>query len=373
MRFTIDREQFLKGLNIAGHAISNKSANPILLNLKLELTQRGLEITGSDGDVSIWTMVPAVMGDKEIIHGGAYGAALLSCHYLTMIISKCEGAEISLEIIDGAQAKIDDDKSSFKLNCIDAEEYPTIDFEKPGTPFTLPAKDLIAVVEQTAFAALVKDTRPILQAINLKAEAGKMTATATDSARLSRKTITVDESLRFNCNVPARTLSDLTHLFDPMENVEISASGEKIIFGFGYTLVSSRLISGDYPVSSAIIPTTFNYFLEINSQEFLKAIDRVSILAVDHAPVVKLTMKDDAVEVSSSSDQTGSGIEKLQTTQYTGERLEIAFNSQFVSEAVRALGCEDVSISFQGEMKPFVIKNPKDDSVVELLTPMRTR
>jgi DNA polymerase-3 subunit beta len=84
-------------------------------------------------------------------------------------------------------------------------------------------------------------------------------------------------------------------------------------------------------------------------------------------------MSDDQVEVSSSSDQTGSGVERLTTIQYTGERLDIAFNALFVSQAVRALGSEDVRMSFVGEMKPFVIRNPKDDSVVELITPMRTR
>jgi DNA polymerase-3 subunit beta len=210
-------------------------------------------------------------------------------------------------------------------------------------------------------------------AINLKAEAGKLTATATDSARLSRKSIAVDPALRFSANIPARTLIDVTKLFEPGSEVDINASADKVILSFGTTLVSSRLISGDYPVSSSIIPTNFNYFLEVNAQQLLSAVDRVSVLSTDRAAVVLLSMAQDSVEVSSSSDQTGSGAEKLTTIQFTGERLDIAFNAIFVSQAVRALGSEDVVLSFIGEMKPFVIKDPKDDSIVELITPMRTR
>jgi DNA polymerase-3 subunit beta len=148
-----------------------------------------------------------------------------------------------------------------------------------------------------------------------------LTATATDSARLSRKSVSVDPSLRFSVNVPARTLADIVSLFEGSDSVEISANAEKIIFSFGTTLVSSRLISGEYPVSSSIIPQNFSFFLEVNAQQLLNAIDRVSVLATDHAPVVKLAMDDEQVEVSSTSDQTGSGVEKLTTIQYTGERL----------------------------------------------------
>jgi DNA polymerase-3 subunit beta len=374
MRFTINKDQFLKGLMTAGHAIGNKAPNPVLLCFKLELTSRGLEITGSDSDITVWTLIPNTLNEKEIIRNGSQGAALVNAHVLTEVVRKFEGAELSFEIIDNAIAKLDDGKSTFKLNSIVAEEYPEINLERTGNAFSLSAADLTTLVSQTAFAALDKDTRPILMAINLRADGGKLTATATDSARLSRKSIAIDPSLHFSANVPAKTLSQVVSLLEGADEVEMSATAEKVVFSFGTTLVSSSLIAGDYPaVSSSIIPNNFNYYLDVNAQQLLNAVDRVSVLVTDRASVVKLSMADDQVEVSSSSDQTGSGVEKLTTIQYTGERLEIAFNAAFVSQAVRALGSEDVRLSFVGEMKPFVIRNPKDDSVVELITPMRTR
>ena len=83
-------------------------------------------------------------------------------------------------------------------------------------------------------------------------------------------------------------------------------------------------------------------------------------------------MREEEVEVSAKSDASGSALEKISTFQYTGDRLDVSFNSQFVIDAIRAVRSEDVLICFLGEMKPFVVKNPKDDSVVELITPMRT-
>jgi DNA polymerase-3 subunit beta len=373
MRLTIDREQLLKGLLTAGHAIGSRATNPTLLNFKLELTASGLEVTASNSDISIRTLIPNTLNEKEIIRNSSLGGVLIDARVLSEIVRKLEGAEVSLEVVDNVIVKIDDGKTTYKIKCMDAEEYPDIDLERTGTMFSLHCADLSQLVDQTSFAALDKDTRPILMAINLKAEGGRLTATATDSARLSRKSVAVDPALAFSVNVPAKTLADVTRMFEGSDEVDVGAAPEKIVFAFGGTLVSCRLISGEYPVSNSIIPQNFNYFLEVNAQQLLNAIDRVSVLATDRGAVVKLSMDDENVEVSSSNDQNGSGIEKIQTVQYTGERLDIAFNALFVTQAVRALGSEDVVLSFTGEMKPFVIKNPKDDSVVELITPMRTR
>ena len=100
MRFTIDKDQFLKGLLIAGHSIGNKNPNPMYLCFKLELTSRGLEITGSNGDITIWTLVPNVLNDKEIIRNSSLGATLVNAHVITEVVRKLEGTEVSMEIID---------------------------------------------------------------------------------------------------------------------------------------------------------------------------------------------------------------------------------------------------------------------------------
>jgi DNA polymerase-3 subunit beta len=83
-------------------------------------------------------------------------------------------------------------------------------------------------------------------------------------------------------------------------------------------------------------------------------------------------MDEEEVEVSARNDASGSATERISTFQYSGERLQVSFNSQFVIDAIKAVKSEDVVICFLGEMKPFVVKNPKDESVVELITPMRT-
>ena len=79
MKFTIKRDEFLKGLNVAGKAIGSKSPIPVMMNLKLTLTVEGLFILGSNNELSIQTLIPMMNGDEKIISDVEYGATLISC------------------------------------------------------------------------------------------------------------------------------------------------------------------------------------------------------------------------------------------------------------------------------------------------------
>ncbi|MCF0117258.1 MAG: DNA polymerase III subunit beta, partial [Bacilli bacterium] len=292
--------------------------------------------------------------------------------YLTEIIKKIEGDYISFEVIDETMVNISDNRSNFKLNSMRAEEYPEIDLDESGTTFDVSVDDFKLLVDQTAFAASIKEQRPVLTAVNLNGGEHKLVATATDSARLARKEINIRDVPYFSANVPAKVLTEVEKLIENEKTVSISVSEQKILFKFDNTLVSSRLISGDYPNTRNIVPKTFNYFLQVNAAELLAAMDRVSLLLIDKENVVKLSMSDQSVEVSAKSNQVGSAVEQINICQYNSDRLEVSFNASYVADAIKACRSEDVSIEFLGEMKPFVVRNVNDDSQIQLITPMRT-
>lgn len=372
MKFTIVREEFLKGLNTASRAVASKNAIAILNNLKIELDETGLYITGTNNDLTIKTMIPYSKDGRQIISNYKEGASLINAKIITEIARKLDSAELSLDVIDSTIALIRDDRSEFKLNCIRAEEYPDLDLDPEGSALSLSNADFGALIDQTAFAASVKEQRPILTAINLEAENGKLTATATDSARMARKTLDIDPSVGFIANISAKMLIEVKHLVENAPEVNIAVSDKKALFSFGKTVVATRLLSGDYPNTKNIIPRSLNYFLRVNAQEFIKAIERASLLSIERENVVNLSMSEGNVEISSKSSQIGSANEKLHNYSYEGQRLEVSFNNDFVLAAIKALGTQEVTIAFVGEMKPFVVKNEQDDSIVQVVTPMRT-
>lgn len=372
MKFTINREQFLKGLTIASKAIGSKSPIPVMVNVKLSLDEKGLNIIGSNNELSIKTIVPYMIGDTTIIRASREGSTLVASRIITEIVRRIEGTELSFEVFDGTIIQIEDGRSNFKLNSVKPEEYPEIDLEPTGTKIELNAKEFTKMVEQTAFAASQKEQRPILTAVNIEAVDGKLIATATDSARLAKKEVVLPSTAHFSVNIPAKVLSEISKLLENEPSLEMVVSEKKALFLFDGTIVSSRLISGEYPNTRNIVPRAYNYKLEVNAAEMLRAMERVSLLSGERENVVKLAMSDNGVEVSSKSAQTGSAVESITTCQFAGERLEISFNAEYVGAAIRACQSEDVTLGFVGEMKPFSVRDAKDDSQIQIVTPVRT-
>ena len=116
----------------------------------------------------------------------------------------------------------------------------------------------------------------------------------------------------------------------------------------------------------------FKNKLNTLTSEFISAIDRASLLSSDRNNIVKLSMSNEKVEISSRSQEIGSVVEKVSNYEYEGNKLDISFSAQYIIDAIKAIGSNDVELSLNGEMKPFIVKNREDDSVIQLVLPVRT-
>ena len=370
MKLTVDRIRLLKVLTTVNVAIGQKSPTPAFLNFKLEMNDNELTVLGSDNDLTIKSTLPVVEGDKTIITDYRVGSTLISAKYLIEIIRKLEGNNVTIEIIDDVIAQISDNKSNFKLNSMKAEEYPDLDLTVVGENVFFKADEFKKVIAQTAFAASTKEVRLILTAINVKSDGTNAEFVATDSYRLAKKVAPI-ESNPFESNIPVKALVEVSKLVDN-DDVTLYVAPNKAIFEFGGTRVYSRVIAGDFPKTSRMIPTNYPYQLKVNANKFIDAMARVSLLSIERERIVKLSLSDNGVEVSSKSEQIGSANEQIELYEYNGGRFDISFNVDYVTDAIKATQSEDVLLSFAGEMNAFRITAPEDDSLVQIITPVRS-
>ena len=374
MRFTIKREEFLKGLSTAGRAISGKTVMPILENLHIELIDRGLFITGSNLDLTIKAQVPYKLGDIEIIRNYKEGSVLIDAKRLIDIIREMDSEEVTVDVIDTTSVTIsgNNNRSNYRLNGIKADEYVELDLEANGTELTMTTADFNLLVAQTAFAASTKEKKPLLTAINLVARGGILSATASDSARLAKKTLSIPNDVEFTANVPARIMVEISRLLEGKDVLDIAFSDNKALFTIGTTIVATRLIAGEYYKTENVVPRNTNCVLEVNANDFIKAIKRANILSIERENAVDLSMSEESVKISAKSSTVGSAVEEISDFRYVGRPLDISFNGEFVIAAIKALGCDDVTLAFVEAMKAFIIKNAADDSVIQIVTPMRS-
>ena len=192
MHFRIKRLKLLNALAKATRAVSVRSPLPVLTGIKFDLQAHQLVLTGSDSDITIQTIVDED-DDLEILKEGS---VVLNSRYILDIVRKINSDDIEIEIIDGLLTRIKGSQIEFNLNGTDAIEYPRIDLSKTGTHFMMNALALKNIISETKFAASDKETRPILTGINFKAHDHVLEVVATDSYRLAKKIISIDEDMK---------------------------------------------------------------------------------------------------------------------------------------------------------------------------------
>lgn len=376
MKFKINKSEFLKGLLQVGKIIPIKHTNPIFVNIKLELTTDSLILTGSNGDLSITTSIPFFRKNQEIIRDVQLGSILANSDILCNIVKRLDGDEIAFDVLDDNEARIEvDDKASFNLHCIDANEYPDLDFSFKGVKVILDASEIANVVSQVSFAASIKNVRPVFTGVNIEGSGSKINFVATDNARLAKKEVEAEISEVFNTTVPVRTFQEIARSITDEDKITLYINDRRILVELKDTIISSVLLPGTYLNVKNIIPKNFLYTLEVDANDLIKTIETANVFSAttgEKGATIRCYMSQENVVFRCSSDQNGNSSVMLNLFKYTGERLEISFKCEYVLSAVKALKTSEVLLCFQGEFNPFVIIGKNDPSVIQLLTPVKT-
>ena len=236
------------------------------------------------------------------------------------------------------------------------------------------AGKLSSIIESTAFAASVKETRPVLTGVNFSSDGTRIIATATDSFRLARN-VFAGNGDAFNITVPAKSLNEARAVFnDSAKDLVIHLNTKKIQFVSDDIILQSRLLDGSYPETERLIPKEFKYDLVVNKQKLIGTIDRSSIMKNENMTVIRMQIKDENnVTVSNRAQEIGEFNEPIHPVSYEGAPLDISFAANYAIDALRAIDSPNVRIRFTGEMKPFILTDEAgNDDVLQLVLPIRT-
>ncbi len=372
MKLEIKQNILIEHLNYVIKGISSKNIIPVLNCIKFELTNDGLYLISTDNDIAIKSFI-----QKEMIERiDTLGTILVSGRYIYEIIRKLPGETIQIEEVLDNKIDIKTNNSNFNLNCNDATEFPVLDLQDSESPIYIDKPVFKNIVRQTAFASSAQESRPALTGINFKIEGNILEASATDSYRVSKKVLELKTSIANNINIiiPTRNLNELTKLLDDEEeSLEMHIFSNKVIFKFNNIVMMSRLINGDFPDLSKLIPN--EYYLEVtaNLNQFYRSLDRASLFTNESDKnIVTFQTKNNIVEISSNIPEIGHVEEKIEIEKSNDNEIEISFSSKYMMDAIRALECENIKIMFSGDLKPIIIKNLDNDNLIELIVPIRT-
>lgn len=376
IQFSINKTVFLQALNITKRAISSKNAIPILSTVKITVTNDGITLTGSNGQISIEHFISSQDENAGLLINSS-GSILLEANFFINVVSSMPDLVLDFNEIEQKQVVLTSGKSEITLKGKEAEQYPRLQEVPTSKPLVLETKILKQTINETAFAASTQESRPILTGVHFVLTNHKNLKTvATDSHRMSQRKLVLDKSGDdFNVVIPSRSLREFSAVFtDDIETVEVYFSNNQILFRSDNISFYTRLLEGTYPDTDRLIPTEFKTTVIFDTANLRHSMERARLLSnATQNGTVKLEITNNLVSAHVHSPEVGRVNEELDTLEVTGEDLVISFNPTYLIEALKAINSEQVTISFISSVRPFTLMpNSESEEFIQLITPVRT-
>jgi DNA polymerase III subunit beta len=301
------------------------------------------------------------------------GIVLLPGRQLVEVARSLGVDEVTLETREAERdVELRSGSAVFHLRTLPSEDFPQ--FPEPSDePLRIPAPAFAATVEVVARAASRDDMRPVLTGVLVSASDRQMTMVATDSYRLSVKQTELESEVggELEANIPARALRELARILvsERAETVEISLLTNQAVFVAGPVVLTTRLIEGQFPNHSQLLPESFEQDVRLPREEFLEVARRVSQLAQRNAPL-RISLKPGELTVAAETPEVGDATETMPAA-FEGEGLEIGFNPEFLKDGIESVEGDEVLLRLISPLRPGLLQPGEGEDFRYLVMPIR--
>jgi DNA polymerase-3 subunit beta len=340
MRLTISREKLQEGLNAVTASIPVKTTLPVLANILVETTDRGIKLSGTDLDIAVSTEVAA---DVE-----AGGAVTIPAKKLSEIARELPPAPVKIAAVGEQRITLECGRSKFKLLGLPRDEFPTFPSVRFEESWRIKSGDLQKLISHTAFAVSNEESRPILNGVLWELRPDRMSMVATNGHRLAKMTVPVTSETGPSNDliVPPKALEQVRRLFPAEEELEIGRGENHIGFRSPFTAVYTRLIEGPYPNYEQVIPKDNDRIAIADKAALVSALKRMSVVASDQTHRIRLSFNAGMLKFSVQTPDLGEAQDEL-PIRFNGDQLDIGFNASYLLEILRYIPTDDVKITLK--------------------------
>jgi DNA polymerase-3 subunit beta len=365
MKLKVLQENLSKALINASRFTTSKAQLPILGNIKLEAKKTKLIISATNLEMSVSISIGAQI-EKD-------GEIAVPSKIITEIINNLQSGTISLAA-EKEQLKISANSFSSNVSGMNTSDLPLIPQKlNEKVSISLPKENFIDALSQVLFATSIDETRPILTGVLMIFKGKDLIMVGTDGFRLSQKKIKLEQSYKINNIVlPKGIMGELVKTSSEKENILFESKKEEnqVIVSIDDTILSTRVLEGEFPDYEKIIPKSSTIKINVDKEEFQRAVKLASVFARDSANIVKIEVGKDSLTLSAESQSSGSQKTKIDA-KVDGEGLEIAFNYRFLEEFTHYIKGEEIQMEFSNSNAPGFFLDPKDGEFLHLIMPVK--
>lgn len=364
MKIICTQENLKAGLQTAGRIITGSNTLPILNNILLKTENGQLKISATNLEIAISTLIRCKIEEE--------GEVCVPAKIITELIQSLPSSPVVLENTkDGIEVKTD--RYFTTLKTLPSEEFPLIPTIDKEIRIIISAEVLKSGIDQVIFAASTSETQPEISGMLLKLEKSSIKFVATDRYRLGEKTISLaNQSLQREIIIPQKAIIEVSRvLANQTGDVTILLNDNQIAVNLEETQIISRLIDGQYPDYTQIIPEDFQTTAVVNKQEFASALKTSGIFS--HATnSINVAYDSDlqVVKISSLSQDLGESVVEI-SSKIQGQSGSIMFNYRYILDTLNTIKEEEIVIYIVDDSAPVVLKPNGNKDYVYLVMPIK--
>jgi DNA polymerase-3 subunit beta len=367
VKLTLSASELLSQLQTVTRVASARSAVQALSGVMVSAVADSTpELLATDMEIGLRVPLAA-----EVIRPGF---AVLPARLLLDVARSLPAEELTMELRSSEQdVELICGPATFHLRMLRAEDFPTLPSPTAETRITIPSEAFVETVSRVQRSASKDETRPVLTGILMSASGQELRMVATDSYRLSVKETVLEAPLQgsLEANVPARALGELVHIAQGADSdtLAVSVGQNQVVFELGDTVLSSRLIDGQFPNYRQLLPESVDHELRLSTTEVADVVRRISLLAQKNAPL-RLSFSEGTLTVSAQTPDVGGASEAIPVP-FHGEEFDIGFNPEFLRDGLESIESDELVLKLISPLRPGLIESPDTGDFVYLIMPIR--
>ena len=352
MKVICNRGALLEALLACGNVVAARTPKPVLQCVKLTAADDRLTVAATDLEVAIR------YADNQVQIEQA-GETLVPADKLRDIVRESVDDTLSIEIAND-MANIRGQDSHFKIYTQKPADFPPVpDFEGEAD-LEIGGGLLKQLVTQTLFAAAKESTRYAFNGVLLNAKAKKVNLVSTDGRRLAMaKGDLISDKLPKDgakAIIPGKALGLLDKLIDdPEETIAMQVRENQVIFHSPSATLTSNLVEGQFPPYEDVIPKDCDKRMTASTADFLSAIRRAALLTTEESKGVRMQFSKKGLVLTSRSPESGEATVNF-PCKYEGADMEIGFNPHFLTDALKIVDSDDITLELTAPNRPGLLK-----------------
>ena len=371
MKFTCSTKDLASAVGAASKIVNSHTTVPILSNVLVVAEGESVRVRATDLELTLEHGFTA-----NITEGGS---VTIPAKLFSGYLGNLPAGELELSG-SSTRASVRASRSNYDFHALPADEYPPLPTAVRGASFALPARSFRDAVNAVVFAASNEEARgAVLMGTLLELEGDSLTMVATDGYRLAKRRLTLSRGVPepIKLVVPSRALSEAArNLGSGDHDIELSVLGtaaNQLSMTAGETVIVVRLVDGTYPNYAQVVPQNFDRSVTVEVAALIGSLKRAELVAGDRASMVKVSIANQQLTLTATSDTTGNAYEELEVEQ-TGPDLTIAFNARYLVEILNRIDSPQAVLEFLGSLSPAAIRplaTEGDTSQMYVLMPLR--